>query len=72
MLRYRGLYYGAPATLLRDVPFSMVYFSLYGRLKRHFTNENGQIPIGKVFLSSTIAGNLNPTLFEVSYWFNKV
>lgn len=61
-LGLRGLYYGAPATLLRDVPFSMVYFSLYGRLKRHFTDEKGQIPITKVFLSSTIAGVIGATI----------
>jgi len=55
-LGVRGLYYGAPATLLRDVPFSMIYFSLYGRLKRHFTDVDGNIPIPKIFLSSCIAG----------------
>jgi solute carrier family 25 aspartate/glutamate transporter 12/13 len=55
-LGIRGLYYGAPATLLRDVPFSMVYFSLYGRIKRYLTDANGNIPISKVFLSSTVAG----------------
>jgi len=55
-LGLKGLYHGAGATLMRDVPFSMIYFSLYGRLKRYFTNENGHISHAKILLSSTIAG----------------
>lgn len=61
-LGLKGLYKGAPATLLRDVPFSMVYFSLYGRVKRYFTDADGNIPIAKVFLSSTIAGVIGATV----------
>eukprot|EP01112_Ceratiomyxa_fruticulosa_P020504 TRINITY_DN6998_c0_g2_i1.p1 TRINITY_DN6998_c0_g2~~TRINITY_DN6998_c0_g2_i1.p1 ORF type:complete len:304 (+),score=34.64 TRINITY_DN6998_c0_g2_i1:273-1184(+) len=57
MLGFRGLYKGTPATLLRDIPFSMVYFSLYGRLKHNFKDPNtGHTPIVKVFQASCIAG----------------
>ena len=52
----RGLYHGTAATLLRDIPFSMVYFSLYGRLRRYFTDETGHIAAPKILLASTIAG----------------
>jgi len=56
-LGFRGLYYGAGATLLRDVPFSMVYFSLYGRLKKYFADQkSGITSLPKILLSSTIAG----------------
>ncbi|KAF2075017.1 hypothetical protein CYY_003669 [Polysphondylium violaceum] len=56
-LGIRGLYKGTGATLLRDVPFSMVYFSMYGRIKAHLTDENGHIGIGNILLSGIIAGS---------------
>jgi len=56
-LGLRGLYKGTAATLLRDVPFSMVYFSMYGRIKSNLTDENGHIGIGKILLSGIIAGS---------------
>ncbi|XP_047503160.1 calcium-binding mitochondrial carrier protein Aralar1 isoform X3 [Pieris napi] len=36
-----GLYKGAKACLLRDVPFSAIYFPAYAHCKAHFADENG-------------------------------
>jgi len=52
----RGLFTGASACLLRDVPFSAIYFTLYGNLKKWSRDENGHLPIQKLFLSSAGAG----------------
>ena len=32
----RGVYQGAGATLLRDVPFSILYFPMFSNLKKYF------------------------------------
>ncbi|EGG17501.1 putative transmembrane protein [Cavenderia fasciculata] len=56
-LGIRGLYKGTAATLLRDVPFSMVYFSMYGRIKEYFTEPNGHIALPKILLSGIMAGS---------------
>ncbi|GAM20183.1 hypothetical protein SAMD00019534_033580, partial [Acytostelium subglobosum LB1] len=57
-LGLRGLYKGTAATLLRDVPFSMVYFSIYGRLKSHYTDQQtGQITVPKILWSGILAGS---------------
>jgi hypothetical protein len=32
----RGVYQGAGATLLRDVPFSIIYFPFFSNLKKYF------------------------------------
>ncbi len=37
----RGLYTGLPATLLRDIPFNMLYFSTYAALKKALRDETG-------------------------------
>jgi len=55
-LGLRGLFTGAQATLLRDVPFSAIYFTLYGNLKKWSKDENGKIPLPKLFLCSSGAG----------------
>ncbi|KYQ88830.1 putative transmembrane protein [Tieghemostelium lacteum] len=57
-LGIRGLYKGSSATLLRDIPFSMVYFSTYARLKQYFTKENGELGLGRILLSGILAGSL--------------
>lgn len=36
-----GLYKGVKACLLRDIPFSMIYFPAYAHFKKHFADENG-------------------------------
>eukprot|EP01132_Coremiostelium_polycephalum_P001991 gene1991-2452_t len=56
-LGIRGLYKGTAATLLRDVPFSMVYFSVYGRTKQNLTDANGNIGIDRILFSGIFAGS---------------
>eukprot|EP01137_Pigoraptor_chileana_P022815 Opistho-2@88160 len=53
-----GIYRGTVATLLRDVPFSMMYFTLYANLKEHFADANGTTPFHKVLGSAFIAGTI--------------
>ncbi|EGC33724.1 hypothetical protein DICPUDRAFT_80525 [Dictyostelium purpureum] len=55
-LGLKGLYKGTASTLLRDVPFSMVYFSMYGRIKQNLTSENGEIGLGRILLAGITAG----------------
>jgi len=52
----RGLFTGAGACLLRDIPFSAIYFTLYGNLKKYNTDENDYISPLNLFGSSTLAG----------------
>jgi len=52
----RGLYKGVAATLSRDVPFSMIYFSMYGFLKQKCNDEKGYAPTWKVFLAGITSG----------------
>jgi len=51
-----GLYTGGKATLLRDIPFSILYFSIYGYIKQSWTDKDGNISISKVFGASCIGG----------------
>ncbi|EOQ99986.1 hypothetical protein J056_001216 [Wallemia ichthyophaga EXF-994] len=54
-----GLYKGATACLLRDVPFSMVYFTSYAHLKKDFFKEGvhgKKLGFGETLLSAAIAG----------------
>lgn len=52
-----GLYRGSAATLLRDVPFSMLYFPIYSYLKLAFRDaEAGRTSFGYCFLAGTGAG----------------
>ena len=37
-----GLYKGAPACFLRDIPFSGIYFPVYAASKRWLTDEETQ------------------------------
>jgi solute carrier family 25 aspartate/glutamate transporter 12/13 len=55
-LGIRGLFTGAPACLLRDVPFSAIYFTLYGNLKKLAKDEKGHISTLKLFLCGISAG----------------
>eukprot|EP01135_Chromosphaera_perkinsii_P001149 Nk52_evm6s159 gene=Nk52_evmTU6s159 len=52
----RGVYKGTSATLLRDVPFSMVYFPSYANIKEALAGEDGRTSFPGVLLSGTIAG----------------
>eukprot|EP00730_Choanoeca_flexa_P004245 TRINITY_DN11641_c0_g1_i1.p1 TRINITY_DN11641_c0_g1~~TRINITY_DN11641_c0_g1_i1.p1 ORF type:complete len:300 (+),score=57.81 TRINITY_DN11641_c0_g1_i1:245-1144(+) len=51
-------YRGYTATILRDVPFSIVFFALYGSLEQGWATDNttGETVLWKVLLSGTFAG----------------
>ncbi|RIA93646.1 mitochondrial carrier [Glomus cerebriforme] len=53
-----GLYKGASACLLRDVPFSAIYFPAYSHLKSNVFGEgpDKKLNIGELLLSGAIAG----------------
>ncbi|GAB0489173.1 hypothetical protein MMPV_000389 [Pyropia vietnamensis] len=52
-----GLYRGTLATLARDVPFSMVFFSMNATVKDRLADEQGKVSIGRVFLAGITAGS---------------
>ena len=53
-----GLYKGASACLLRDVPFSAIYFPAYSHLKRDFFGEspNKKLGVLQLLTAGAIAG----------------
>lgn len=53
-----GLYKGASACLLRDVPFSAIYFPSYNHLKRDFFGESATKKLGvlQLLTAGAIAG----------------
>jgi solute carrier family 25 aspartate/glutamate transporter 12/13 len=53
-----GLYKGASACLLRDIPFSAIYFTAYAHLKSDVFKEgpNKKLNMGELLLSGAIAG----------------
>lgn len=56
---FRGLYKGTCGTLLRDVPASGVYFSVYEWLKRQLTpagSSTSDLGVGRVLLAGGMAG----------------
>lgn len=56
---FRGLYKGLGATILRDVPFSVVYFPLFANLNKLGQNSvDGRASIVHSFLSGCIAGSI--------------
>ncbi|KRZ09074.1 putative calcium-binding mitochondrial carrier K02F3.2, partial [Trichinella zimbabwensis] len=55
-LGLRGLYKGASACFLRDIPFSAIYFPLYAHAKRWFADEDGHNNPWSLFCSAFIAG----------------
>jgi len=55
----RGLFTGSGACLLRDIPFSIIYFTLYGNLKKLPEKEaNGRLSAFNLFLCSVSAGTV--------------
>uniref|UniRef100_A0A8C3SCF3 Solute carrier family 25 member 13 n=1 Tax=Chelydra serpentina TaxID=8475 RepID=A0A8C3SCF3_CHESE len=55
-LGFFGLYKGAKACFLRDIPFSAIYFPCYAHLKTAFANEDGQVSAGSLLMAGSIAG----------------
>nr|XP_014352793.1 PREDICTED: calcium-binding mitochondrial carrier protein Aralar2 isoform X1 [Latimeria chalumnae] len=51
-----GLYKGAKACFLRDIPFSAIYFPCYAHLKASFAGEDGRVSPGSLLLAGAIAG----------------
>lgn len=53
-----GLYKGASACLLRDVPFSAIYFPTYAHLKKDYFGEgpNHKLPIWQLLVAGAVAG----------------
>lgn len=51
-----GLYKGSGACLLRDIPFSAIYFPCYAHLREHFKDVEGNIHWSQLLLAGAIAG----------------
>ena len=51
-----GLYRGAAACLLRDIPFSAIYFPAYAAAKRILTDDSGELTPAQLLSSGMIAG----------------
>ncbi|CAF0768277.1 unnamed protein product [Brachionus calyciflorus] len=55
-LGFVGLYKGVRACLLRDIPFSMIYFPSYSHMKKTLSDENGHNSPMSLFYAGLIAG----------------
>ncbi|XP_077159763.1 electrogenic aspartate/glutamate antiporter SLC25A13, mitochondrial isoform X2 [Paroedura picta] len=55
-LGFFGLYKGAKACFLRDIPFSAIYFPCYAHMKSWFAAEDGRVSPGYLLLAGAIAG----------------
>ncbi|XP_071826693.1 electrogenic aspartate/glutamate antiporter SLC25A13, mitochondrial-like isoform X1 [Apostichopus japonicus] len=55
-LGFFGLYKGARACFLRDIPFSGIYFPAYAHLKSKFADEDGHNSPTSLLVAGTIAG----------------
>ncbi|PAV90222.1 hypothetical protein WR25_08309 [Diploscapter pachys] len=55
-LGFMGLYKGARACFLRDIPFSAIYFPAYAHAKLATADEDGINSVGSLFASAFIAG----------------
>ncbi|ORZ35291.1 mitochondrial carrier domain-containing protein [Catenaria anguillulae PL171] len=55
-LGVRGMYKGTAATLMRDVPFSILFFPAHAFFKGMCADEEGKVSFGHVFGSGILAG----------------
>uniref|UniRef100_A0AAQ5YQ28 EF-hand domain-containing protein n=1 Tax=Amphiprion ocellaris TaxID=80972 RepID=A0AAQ5YQ28_AMPOC len=55
-LGFFGLYKGAKACFLRDIPFSAIYFPVYAHTKESLADEDGQLGAVQLLTAGAIAG----------------
>uniref|UniRef100_UPI00398F320F electrogenic aspartate/glutamate antiporter SLC25A12, mitochondrial-like n=1 Tax=Pristiophorus japonicus TaxID=55135 RepID=UPI00398F320F len=55
-LGFLGLYKGAKACFLRDIPFSAIYFPVYAHTKLAFADEQGRLGALQLLTAGAIAG----------------
>uniref|UniRef100_A0A8B9LVA7 Solute carrier family 25 member 12 n=1 Tax=Astyanax mexicanus TaxID=7994 RepID=A0A8B9LVA7_ASTMX len=55
-LGFLGLYKGAKACFLRDIPFSAIYFPVYAHAKIQLTDEEGRLGALQLLTAGAIAG----------------
>lgn len=56
-----GLYKGTAATLFRDIPFSVVFFSMNASMRTALTSDEGVLPMRSVFLAGIVSGSTAAT-----------
>lgn len=52
----RGLYRGAAVTMMRDIPFSIIFFPGFANLKKLFADEQGNTSFGGMLAAGMMAG----------------
>jgi len=57
-LGLRGLYTGSAVTLLRDVPYNIIFFLSYIEIKRALTSQDGDVSRSRILGSGVAAGML--------------
>uniref|UniRef100_A0A8C1AM97 Solute carrier family 25 member 13 n=1 Tax=Cyprinus carpio carpio TaxID=630221 RepID=A0A8C1AM97_CYPCA len=57
-LGFFGLYKGAKACFLRDIPFSAIYFPCYAHTKATLTDEDGRVGPGRLLLAGVLAARV--------------
>ncbi|XP_056145957.1 electrogenic aspartate/glutamate antiporter SLC25A12, mitochondrial-like [Lampris incognitus] len=55
-LGFFGLYKGAKACFLRDIPFSAIYFPVYAHTKEKLADEQGRLGAAQLLTAGAIAG----------------
>ncbi|XP_051992405.1 electrogenic aspartate/glutamate antiporter SLC25A13, mitochondrial-like [Xyrauchen texanus] len=55
-LGFFGLYKGANACFLRDIPFSAIYLPCYAHTKAALTDKEGRVGPGRLLLAGALAG----------------
>ena len=56
MVRFAVAFQGATACLMRDIPFSAIYFPAYAHLKPKFADDNGYNSPLSLLLAGAVAG----------------